>query len=45
MPYFVFDYSSQIQFFGEISIPVTITFVSPWKDVSAECTIVVRGIE
>jgi hypothetical protein len=45
MPYFVFDYSSEIQISGEISIPVTITFVSPWQDVSAECTIVVRGIE
>jgi hypothetical protein len=45
MPYFVFDYSSEIQISGEISIPVTITFVSPWQDVSAKCTIVVRGVE
>ena len=45
MPYFEFDYSSQIEFRGEASIPVTITFESPWQDVSADCTIVVRGLK
>lgn len=45
MPYFVFDYSSQVMFHGELSIPVTITFESPWQDVSAKCTIVVKGVE
>lgn len=45
MPYFVVDYTSEVQFMGEMSIPVTITFESPWQDVSAKCTIVVRGVE
>ena len=45
MPYLVFDYTSQIMITGEIIIPVTITFESPWQDVSANCTIVVRGVE
>ena len=44
MPYFVVDYTSEVQFSGQMSIPVTITFESPWQDVSAKCTIVVRGI-
>ena len=44
MPYFVVDYTSEIQFSGQMSIPVTITFESPWQDVSAKCTIIVRGI-
>jgi hypothetical protein len=45
MPYFVVEYTSEIQFSGQMSIPVTITFESPWQDVSAKCTIVVRGVE
>ena len=45
MPYFVVDYTSEVQFMGELNIPVTITFESPWQDVSAKCTIVVRGVE
>ena len=45
MPYFVVDYTSEVEFMGEMSIPVTITFESPWQDVSAKCTIVVRGVE
>ena len=45
MPYFVVDYTSEVQFMGELNIPVTITFESPWQDVSAMCTIVVRGVE
>ena len=45
MPYFVVDYTSEVTFSGEASIPVTITFESPWQDVSAKCTIVVRGLE
>ena len=45
MPYFVVDYTSEVQFMGEMSIPVTITFESPWQDVSAKCTIVVRGVK
>ena len=44
MPYFVVDYTSEVEFHGEISVPVTITFESAWQDVSADCTIVVRGI-
>lgn len=44
MPYFVFDYTSEVEFRGETSIPVTLTFESPWQDVSANCTIVMRGI-
>jgi len=44
MPYFVYDYTSEIQFSGRVSIPVTITFESPWQDVSADCTIVVQGL-
>ena len=45
MPYFVVDYTSEVQFMGELNIPVTITFESPWQDVSAKCTIVVQGYE
>ena len=43
MPYFVVDYTSEVQFHGQVEIPVTITFKSPWQDVSATCTIVVKG--
>jgi hypothetical protein len=44
MPYFVVDYTSEIQFMGEITIPVTITFESAWQNVSAQFTIVVKGL-
>lgn len=43
MPYFVVDYTSEVQFHGQVEIPVTITFKNPWQDVSATCTIVVKG--
>ena len=45
MPYFVVDYTSEVQFMGEITIPVTITFESAWQNVSAQFTIVVKGLE
>ena len=44
MPYFVVDYISSVEFSGEVNIPVTIKFESPWQDVSADCTIVVKGV-
>ena len=43
MPYFWVDYTSEVQFSGQVEIPVTITFKSPWQDVSATCTIIVKG--
>ena len=45
MPYFWVNYSSSVEFHGQVEIPVTITFKSPWQDVSATCTIIVKGIE
>ena len=44
MPYFVVNYTSEVQFNGQVEIPVTITFKSLWQDVSATCTVIVKGI-
>ncbi len=44
-PYIVFDYSSEIQFYGEIDIPVTATIESPWQEpLNVEYCFIVQGI-
>ena len=44
-PYIVFDYSSEVQFSGEIDIPVTATIESPWQEpLNVEYCFIVQGI-
>lgn len=44
-PYIVFDYTSEVQFSGEIDIPVTATIESPWQEpLNVEYCFIVQGI-
>jgi len=45
-PYIVFDYNSEIEFHGQISIPVTVTLSSPWQEtMTVEYTVTVKGYD
>ena len=44
-PYIVFDYTSEVQFSGEIDIPVTATIESPWQEpLNVDYQFIVQGI-
>ena len=43
-PYIVFDYTSEIEFHSQISIPVTVTLSSPWQEtMTVEYSVTVKG--
>ncbi len=45
-PYIVYDYTSEVQFNGTISIPVTVSLSSPWQEtMTVEYTVTVKGYD
>ncbi|MBP5572915.1 MAG: hypothetical protein J6X40_01965, partial [Bacteroidales bacterium] len=45
VPYVVYDYTSEVQFHGVVTIPVTVTLENPWQeDIVFDYNVVIKGI-
>jgi hypothetical protein len=45
VPYVVYDYTSEVQFHGVVTIPVTVTLENPWQeDIVFDYNVIIKGI-